>query len=173
MEPDTPFTQPAETSERNWKPLAIAAAAVVVVAGVVVFSLQTRTKPATVTAINASPDGYASSLPITSLEMSEATNLTGGKITYVDGKISNKGGRMVKGITVQVLFRNFAQEVTQNVTEPVMLIRTRDPYVDVIGVSASPLRPGDERDFRLIFDPVKEDWDGAFPQIRVVHVELE
>jgi hypothetical protein len=34
------------------------------------------------------------------------------------------------------------------------LIRARDPYVDVEPVSASPLKPGGEQDFRLIFDGV-------------------
>lgn len=103
--------------------------------------------------------------------MSESSNLAGGKVTYVDGHIANKGNKTVTGITVQVLFRDAAQEVTQNETQPLKLIRTRDPYVDLQPVSSAPLQPGDERDFRLIFDAVSPDWDGAYPQIRILRVE--
>jgi hypothetical protein len=102
--------------------------------------------------------------------MSESGNLAGGKVTYVDGHIANKGTRTVTGLTVQVLFRDPAKEVTQNETQPLKLIRTRDPYVDLEPVSAAPLQPGDERDFRLIFDAVSPDWDGAYPEIRVIGV---
>jgi hypothetical protein len=47
----------------------------------------------------------------------------------------------------------------------------REPYIDVEPVSAAPLTPGGEQDFRLIFDGVKPDWDGAYPEIRILHVE--
>ena len=53
--------------------------------------------------------------------MSESSNLAGGKVTYVDGHIANKGSRTVTGITVQVLFRDMAQEVTQNETQPLKI----------------------------------------------------
>jgi hypothetical protein len=105
--------------------------------------------------------------------MSESSNLAGGKVTYVDGHIANHGSQTIFGITVQVLFRDVANEVTQNETHPLQLIRTRDPYVDLEPVSAAPLKPGDQRDFRLIFDAVSPDWNGAYPEIRVVHVETK
>jgi hypothetical protein len=38
-------------------------------------------------------------------------------------------------------------------------------------VSAAPLAPGAEADFRLIFDNVSADWDGAYPELRIVHVD--
>ena len=50
---------------------------------------------------------------------------------------------------MQVLFRNAANEVSQNETQAVKWIRTRDPYIDLEPVSAAPLRPGEGRDFRL------------------------
>jgi hypothetical protein len=92
-------------------------------------------------------------------------------VTYLDGHIANKGTRTITGITVQVLFRNYAHEVAQNETQPLKLIRMRDPYIDVEPVSASPLKPGGEQDFRLIFDTVSPDWDGAFPELRLIHVD--
>ena len=69
-----------------------------------------------------------------------------------------------------MLFRDVANEVTQNETQPLKLIRTREPYVDIEPVSADPLKPGDEKDFRLIFDAVSPDWNGAYPQVRIIRV---
>lgn len=103
--------------------------------------------------------------------MSESANLAGGKVTYLDGHIVNKGSRTVTSVTVQVLFRDMAHEVAQNETQSLKLIRMRVPYIDIEPVSAAPLKPGDENDFRLIFDAVSPDWDGAYPELRVIHVE--
>jgi hypothetical protein len=169
--PDLEQVRPAETRERNWLPLAVAAAVVLIAAGVVVLVLEHGKPTATVTPISAAPDAYAANLPITRLAMSESANLAGGKVTYLDGHIANKGSRTVTGVTVQVLFRTFAHEVAQNETLPLRLIRMREPYIDLEPVSAAPLRPGGEQDFRLIFDAVTPDWDGAYPEIRVIHVE--
>jgi hypothetical protein len=154
-------------------PLAIAAVVVVIVAGVVVLALEHGKPRATVTPISAAPDAYAASLPITGLQMSESSNLAGGKVTYLDGHIANTGSRTVTAITVQVLFRTFAHEVAQNETQPLMIIRTREPYIDVEPVSAAPLAAGSGVDFRLIFDAVNPDWDGAYPEIRVLRVETK
>ncbi|MDE3187150.1 MAG: DUF2393 family protein [Acidobacteriota bacterium] len=169
--PDLNLVPSAETRERNWLPLIIAAAAVLVVAAVVVLVLEHGRKPPTVMPISSALDPYAASLPITGLVMSESGNLAGGKVTYIDGHIANKGNRTVTGITVQVLFRDPAREVTQNETQALKLIRMRDPYIDVEPVSAAPLKPGAARDFRLIFDAVSPDWDGAYPEIRILHVD--
>jgi hypothetical protein len=164
---------PAAPAERNWIPLAIAAAAVVVVAVIIIFMLERGKGAATVTPISATPDPYAASLSITDVKMSESSNLAGGKVTYIDGHVVNNGSKTVSGISVQVLFRNFAGEVAQNETQPLKWIRTRDPYVDLEPVSAAPLKPGDGRDFRLIFDTVSPNWNGAYPEMRVVHVDTK
>jgi len=46
---------------------------------------------------------------------------------------------------LQVLFRTFAHEVTQNETQPLKFIRMRSPYVDLEAVSAAPLKQGTGR----------------------------
>jgi hypothetical protein len=163
----------AETRERNWLPLAISAAVMLAVAATAVLVLEHGKPSNRVTPISAAPDPYAASLPITGLAMSESSNLAGGKITYLDGHIVNTGSRTVTGVTVQVLFRTFAHEVAQNETQPLKFIRTRDPYVDLEPVSAAPLQPGGEQDLRLIFDSVSPDWDGAYPEVRIIHVDTK
>jgi hypothetical protein len=163
----------AEPSERNWLPLAIAAAVVLIAATVSIVVLERGKSSTGMTPISAAPDTYAASLPITGLTMSQSANLAGGKATYLDGHITNSGSSTVTAISVQVLFRNIAHEVVQNETQPLMFIRTRVPYVDLEPVSAAPLSPGGQQDFRLIFDAVSPDWDGAYPEIRVIRVKTK
>jgi hypothetical protein len=153
--------------------LAIAAGVIVVIAVVVVLMMERGKGATSVTPISAQPDPYASSLPISEVKMSESSNLAGGKVTYIDGHITNNGTKMVTGILMQVLFRNVANEVAQNETQPLKWIRTRDPYVDLEPVSAAPLKPGEGRDFRLIFDAVTEGWNGVYPEMRIVHVDAK
>lgn len=164
---------PAAPSERNWLPLIIAAAVVLVIGGIAFIVLEHGKTTATVAPVSATADPYAESLPLSNLQMSESGNLAGGKVTYLDGHVVNKGNRTVSGVSVQVLFRNAAQEVAQNETQQLKIIRTRDPYVDVEPVAASPLKPGEERDFRLIFDSVTPDWNGAYPQLRILRVQTQ
>jgi len=165
----------SEKEKRNWLPLGLAAGVVMVIAVVAVLSLEHASSRGkiTVAPISAPLDPYAQSLSLTRLAMSEAGNLAGGKVTYLDGQITNQGARMVTAVTVQVLFRDVAHEVAQNETQPLKLIRVREPYIDLEPISAAPLKPGDEREFRLIFDGVKPDWDGAYPEIRILHVETK
>ena len=153
--------------------LGIAAAAVLIVAAIVVFMMERGKGAATVTPISAAPDPYAASLPITNVVMSESSNLAGGKVTYIDGHITNTGNKTVSGVSAQVLFRNVANEVAQNETQTLKWIRTRDPYVDLEPVSAAPLKPGDSQDFRMIFDTVTPDWNGVYPEIRMVRIDAK
>jgi hypothetical protein len=147
---------------------------VIVIAAVVVVLMMQRGKgPAAVTPISAKPDPYAASLPITNVKMSESTNLAGGKVTYIDGHITNNGDKTVTGISMQLLFRNGANEVAQNETQGVKWIRTRDPYVDLEPVSAAPLKPGEGQDFRLILDAVTDGWNGVYPELRIVRVDTK
>ena len=153
--------------------MVIAAGAVVIVAVIVVVVLERGKTTATVTPISAAPDPYATSLPITNVVMSESSNLAGSKVTYIDGHIANNGTKTVSGVWAQVLFRNVANEVAQNETQSLKWVRTRDPYVDLEPASAAPLKPGDAKDFRMIFDAVTPDWNGAYPEIRIVRVEAK
>jgi hypothetical protein len=167
--PQLARTPPAH--ERNWIPLAVAAAIVVaVLVAAIVFFGRTKSGPA-ITPISAPTDAYAGNLAMSGLQMSESAIMTGGKVTYLDGRIQNNGNRTVTGISVQALFRDPAREVAWNDTQPLRIIRTRDPYIDVEPLAAAPLAPGAQEDFRLIFDTVPQDWDGAYPELRILHVD--
>jgi hypothetical protein len=118
-------------------------------------------------------DPYAANLPISDVKMSEASSVAGGKATYIDGMVTNRGTQTVSGITVQVAFSDFTKQIAQKETMPLNLIRTHQPYVDTQPVSAAPIAPGEAREFRLIFDHVTENWNQYYPEIRVIQVKFK
>jgi hypothetical protein len=148
----------------------VAGLAVLVV--LVVLVLAGRHKAVAPTTVQPLAD-YAASLPLSQLAMSESTSLSGGKSTFIDGHVKNTGGQTVSGITVQVLFRNDEAMPPRIDTVPLSLIRTREPYVDTQPVSAAPLKPGDERDFRLIFESIPANWNMQLPEIRIIQVNAK
>ena len=116
---------------------------------------------------------YASNLPLSQLAMSEAANISGGKYTYIDGHIRNAGSQTVTSVTVQVVFRNDEQLSPQIETQPLFLIRTREPYVDTQTIAAAPLAPGDDREFRLTFETIPSNWNYQMPEIRIISVDTK
>ena len=115
-------------------------------------------------------DPYAASLTLSGIQMSESTSLSGGKSTYIDGRIRNVGSGTVTSATAQVLFANDAAMPPQVETVPIQLIRTHEPYIDTEPLAEKPLAPGDEREFRLIFEGIGSAWNGQLPEIHVVAV---
>jgi uncharacterized protein DUF2393 len=148
-------------------------AGLVVVVVLIGLVFATRHKP------QASPNtiqplaAYAAELPLSQLAMSESTSLSGGKSTFIDGHIQNAGGQTVSGVTVQVIFRNDEAMPPQVETLPLSVVRTREPYVDIQPISASPLKPGEERDFRLIFETIPTNWNTQMPEIHVISVNTK
>ena len=147
-----------------------AALVAVIVVGVVV--LAGRKKPVAAPVTLEPADGYSASLPLTDFAMSEAGNLSGGKLTYLDGRVRNAGGKTVTGATVQVVFQNDEGLAPQIDTEALTLIRMKEPYIDTEPMAADPLKPGDEREFRLTFETVPDNWNSQMPEVRVVGTEL-
>lgn len=154
-------------SLRTW---GIAALAVVLALGIAAVATLRRT-PANTGAARAA-DAYAANLPVSGITMTEATNGAGGKLTYVDGTIGNTGSKTVTGATVQVTFATSDGSPPYRETLPLPLIRTRVPYVDLQPISAAPIAPGSQGDFRLIFETVPANWDVKPPLIQVVHTVL-
>jgi Protein of unknown function (DUF2393) len=150
--------------------MAWGAAGLAVLVVIVVLVLAGRHKAGSPTTIQPVA-AYAASLPLTGLAMSESTSLSGGKSTFIDGHIQNTGNQTVTGITVQVIFRNEEAMPPLIDTLPLSLVRTREPYIDIQPVSAAPLKPGDERDLRLIFESIPANWNQQMPEIRIIQVD--
>ncbi|QNI32814.1 DUF2393 family protein [Alloacidobacterium dinghuense] len=156
---------------RSYLPWIVAGAVVVLGIGLLLVFGGKKTPPVNPGgAVLAQADPYAASLPITDLKMSESSNFAGGKVTYVDGHIANNGSKTVTDITVQIGFHDFGNQLVQKETMPLSLIRMREPYVDTQPVSAAPLKPGDAQDFRLVLDHIAQDWNGQYPEVRVIQV---
>jgi hypothetical protein len=149
--------------------VAIAAAAIAILVAVLVL-LGRRPEGAPAPNAMLPSAAYAPKLVLSNLQMSESSSMSGGKQTYVEGHIANHGSATVTGITVQVIFANDVRMPPQIETGPLNMIYMRDPYVDTRAISASPLAPGGEGDFRLIFDDVNENWNQQLPQIHITRV---
>jgi hypothetical protein len=169
---DLSLTQPSNEST-PWLVWAVAAVAILLGVGALILFGGHRATPLGTGPGLAPADPYAASLTIGGLKMSEASNFAGSKVTYLDGQITNQGKQTLTAITVQVAFRNDLKEIAQKETLPLSLIRTHEPYVDTQPVSASPLKPGEQREFRLIFDSVAADWNQQFPEVRVIQVSAQ
>ena len=157
--------QPAETErEPEWLPKALGIAAILIVAGVVVFLLRPKTHPP----VPANP--YAVQLKISNLAMSTSQNFVGSKVTYIDGTLANPGDKTVTHAVVHVTFRDSYGQVAQIEDVPVKVLQTTGPYLDTADLAASPLLPGQSKPFRLIFERISEQWSQGYPEMQVVDV---
>jgi len=162
------------STQRSWLPWTIAGGVILLgLVALIVFSGRHQALPQPGGAQLAQPDPYAANLTIANVKMSEAANFAGGKVTYIDGEITNSGPKTLTGVTVQLGFHNELGELSQKETMAINLIRTREPYVDTQPVSAAPIQPGQQREFRLILDHVTMDWNQQYPEIRVVEVQAK
>lgn len=165
-------SNPVTAEKRNWVPVGIAIGIAVVALLLVVVLGHRASQPAAASSTTPAPaDPYAAMLELSDIHMSESTNFAGGKVTYLDGKITNLGPKTVTGVAVQVSFNNDLGELPQRMTVPLNLIRARQPYIDIEHVSADPLAPSANKEFRLIFEGITPIWNQQMPQGQVVHVD--
>ncbi|HEX4650399.1 MAG TPA: DUF2393 family protein [Granulicella sp.] len=162
--------RPAEPPRRGGLLAAGLAALVLILIGVV-FAVRDNKNaapnaPGQILAI----DPYATQIVFSQLAMSESTSLSGGTSTFLDGHIRNTGNQPLTGITVQVLFPNDEGQAPDIQTVALSLIRAHEPYVDTQPLSAAPLQPGEEKEFRLIFETVSRNWNQHMPELHVVKV---
>jgi hypothetical protein len=158
---------PNEESSR-WRPLVIAAAVVVLVAALAY--VLARGNPKNAPAQPSAP-GYASSLQIGDLHLSAAENFVGGRVTYLDGKLTNAGGKTVVGAQAEVIFRNTLGEVVDRQTQPVRVEASPLGHRDWAVLNVAPLAPGKSAMFRFTFEHISADWNQGYPQIRFIEVQ--
>ncbi len=168
--PEPAVFRPAPRGSREFPLAAIVIAGAVVLALFAASLFLYRGKPGPARGAIQPLDPYAAQLPLSQLAMSESTSLAGGKSTFLDGHIRNNGQKTVTAATVQVFFRNDEALPPTVETLPVTLIRTREPYIDTEPIAAEPLKPGDDREFRLIFEVLPANWNTQLPEVHVIQV---
>lgn len=162
-QPSSMFIVPPQEKAFPVTAVSIAAVAVLILAGLLVLLARKPAPPAG----NAA---YAPNLSVTGMQMSESDSQTGGKLIYIDGRVTNSGVATVTAIRAQVTFANDQAMPPQVETVPMNVIYMREPYLDTRPISASPLVPGASADFRLIFDDVNDNWNQQLPQLKMIQV---
>src|SRR3954464_4062493 len=112
-------------------------------------------------------DPYVKNVQLSDFKLSQAENFVGGNVTYLEGKVTNAGNKSVSGAQVRIIFKNSLDEVAQSENLTLMVITARQPYIDTAPLNAQPLKPAESRDFRLTFEHVTADWNGAMPDVSV------
>ena len=101
--------------------------------------------------------------------MSTAANFAGQEVTYIEGKITNNGSKTVTNALMQIVFRDsLGQIVQKEPAQRLMVITTREPYIDTAPLGSAPLKPGQTREFRQTFEHVSADWNRQLPEITIV-----
>jgi len=103
---------------------------------------------------------YCSSLEFTDLRMSAAENFLGATVTYLDGRVSNKGAKTLHQVKVELSFVDALNQV--------VLRETAYPVTR----AAAPLQPGVARSFRVNFEHMPADWNQAPPTIKPIYMEF-
>jgi Protein of unknown function (DUF2393) len=134
-----------------------------------IIALILREKPRAV----AAPPPYAANLKFSDLKMSQAQNFVGANVTYVDGTIANTGDKTVSRAVVRVTFQDPYGQVAQIETVAIRLLQTSGPYPDTVDLASSPLPPGQSKMFRLTFEHLSEQWNQAYPGLKIVDVSLQ
>jgi hypothetical protein len=159
----SPVTQEPDNSRRF-----IVVAIAVVVALVLLIALLLRQPPRSTPQI----PPYAAKLKISDLKMSQSQNFVGASVTYVDGNLTNTGDKVVTHAIVRVIFKDSYGQVAQIEDVPIKLLQTSGPYPDTVDLNISPLAANDSKPFRLIFEHVSEQWNQAYPELRITGLDL-
>ena len=169
--PDTLGEQPREQAKREFPwPIMIGAAIVVVVIGAIAFLMY---KPAPQPGAKREAPPYAARLELRNIKMATANNYVGGSVTYLEANLVNNGDKTVAGVTVEATFQNGMNQVVQQEYLPVMVTQERPGYSDNVDLSRAPLAPGKSAPVRITLEHVSNDWNGAYPAVRIVDVKTQ
>ena len=150
--------------DSNWRPILIGVAIVIVIVGLIVVGLREEPKGPS------GPAPYANNVKISNLKMSAAENFVGATVSYIDGTMTNGGGKTVRGATVRVIFKDSMDQIVGDERVPLHVLDTSGPYPDTVDLSASPLAPGESKTFRLTFESISTQWNHQYPEIQILDV---
>lgn len=158
----TPPGPPAPPEEKRGLPVGIIAGVVfaaVVLAGLY-YVIGQQSKPAVLSQPSQEAQEYLSKLGMQDLRLSAEENFLGQQSTYVDGALANQGERTIRHLTLRLYFRDTLNQVVLQQDRPIIQ-------------AATPLPPGESREFRLYFDHIPDSWNRQVPQFQLVAMEFE
>jgi hypothetical protein len=151
----------AQSESRNWTPLIVGFALVLLM--VAAIAILGRTKKEVVK----TADPYAPNLVVEQARLSQADNFIGATVTYIDLTVKNNGGRTVVGGAVQAVFRDTLGEAVQTETLPLraLLPHALGGEAEAGEMARAPLGPGQERTLRLTVEHISSQWNQALPEL--------
>lgn len=160
-------TRVDEEADSSRRTIIIAVVVVMVIAVILAVLLRSQPKSAS------GPPAYAANLKLSDFKMSAAENFVGATVSYVDGTVSNSGGKTVTHVMVEVNFKDDLGQVAQRENIPLQVLKTTGPYPEAVDFSVSPLGPGQSTAFRLTFESISAQWNHQYPDIQVTDVAVK
>ncbi len=160
-------TTGVEERDSSGRIIATAVAVVIVIAVVAAFLLRGKPKGAS------GPPPYAVNLKLSDLRLSAEQNFVGATISYVDGIVTNAGGKTVTRVMVEVDFKDDMGQVAQREELPLQVLKMSGPYPEPVPFATSPLAPGQNKPFRLTFESISAQWNHTYPDIQVTDVSVK
>jgi hypothetical protein len=160
---------PAPDKERNWIPLVVGLAAVILVVGAILLFSRHKGPGGT------ESNPYAQNLQLSAIKLSAAENYMGGSVTYLDFNITNTGDRALLGAAVNAQFKNALGQIVQKETLPlhVLVENQLAGYPDLVDMSRAPIGPGQTKTVRITLEHISEGWDQSYPQMELVNLKLK
>ena len=138
----------------------MAAAALVVVIGVLIVISRPRPEAPSGPFLSADQKAYLAQIVISDTRMSAAENFLGHTVIYLDGQVTNRGNRIVRQVEIQMEFVDMLNQVV--LRDKAFPLKPPMP----------PLKPGETRTFQVSFDHMPAEWNQAAPTITVKSVQF-
>ena len=166
---DTLDQQTPAAEEPDSSRLIIMIAVAVVIGGAILAAVLLREPPKVAKA----PSPYIAQLKLADFKMSAAENFIGATVSYIDGTITNTGGKTVTRVIVQVNFEDSMGQLAQREELPLRVVRTNGAYLEPVDLNAAPLASGQSMPFRLTFDSISAQWNHQYPDISITDVAVK
>jgi hypothetical protein len=111
-------------------------------------------------AMTAAEKAYLAEIEVTGARMSAASNFLGSTQYYLDGELSNKGGKAIRQLRLNLTF-------TDPFGDPVF-----HQTVNLVNSKTAPLKAGETIALHLIFEQLPATWNQGPPAISAGYVKF-
>lgn len=165
-----------DTSKFDWRVLArVGAVTAVAVAAALLWlgagpeQSSAPAAPETLPPLDEAARAYRNSVEISGLQPSKWKNMLGQEVVYLEGTLTNSGGRTLRAVELTIEFQDvYGQLVRREKFRPVGA-----PPASAIAKLKPPLPPGKSREFRAGFERVPPSWNQRTPAVRITGLLLE